>query len=372
MRLSRWLRLCGPNLVLLVLTTAPWLAAGAKDVTVGSPDERVHAFYYSWYGNPKSDGTWSNWNHPIVLREGSGGQYTPPDNIGANFYPARGPYSSNNHRDVATHMIQLRKAGVGTIAVTWWGIGSYTDKSLEVVMNKAAKHGIKVCFHLEPFPGRSAATTREAVVHLLDKYGSHPALYRNPEKGNLPMFYVYDSYLVPAEEWGTILAPDGSETLRGTPYDAVFIGLWVKENEGAYMEEGHFDGFYTYFATEGFTYGSTPANWPCLAKWASDHDKIFIPSVGPGYDDTRIRPWNTANQRDRENGAYYDRMWQAALEVDPSIVSITSFNEWHEGTQIEPATPMQIKGYKYLDYGDRDPDWYLERTRHWVERFESR
>ena len=29
------------------------------------------------------------------------------------------------------------------------------------------------------------------------------------------------------------------------------------------------------------------------------------------------------------------------MEVAARIVSVTSFNEWHEGTQIEPAVPMR-------------------------------
>ncbi len=48
---------------------------------------------------------------------------------------------------------------------------------------------------------------------------------------NRPMFYVYDSYLTKSEEWATILAPDGENTLRGTKYDSIMIGLWVKRNE---------------------------------------------------------------------------------------------------------------------------------------------
>jgi len=51
------------------------------------------------------------------------------------------------------------------------------------------------------------------------------------------------------------------------------------------------------------------------------------------------------NQRYRENGAYYDRMFEAGIAVDLPDISITSFNEWHEGTQIEPATPKKIEGY---------------------------
>ena len=33
----------------------------------------------------------------------------------------------------------------------------------------------------------------------------------------------------------------------------------------------------------------------------------------------------------------YRRSWDAALAVQPWAVSITSYNEWGEGTQIEPA-----------------------------------
>ena len=33
------------------------------------------------------------------------------------------------------------------------------------------------------------------------------------------------------------------------------------------------------------------------------------------------------------------------------LVSITSFNEWHEGTQIEPAVPRQIgKGFRSVRF----------------------
>jgi glycoprotein endo-alpha-1,2-mannosidase len=32
-------------------------------------------------------------------------------------------------------------------------------------------------------------------------------------------------------------------------------------------------------------------------------------------------------------------MWEAALATGARVVSITSINEWGEGTQIEPAVP---------------------------------
>ena len=43
--------------------------------------------------------------------------------------------------------------------------------------------------------------------------------------------------------------------------------------------------------TDGFSYGSTSANWATMARFAKETNLIFVPSVGPGYDDRKIRPW---------------------------------------------------------------------------------
>ncbi|HOX39545.1 MAG TPA: glycoside hydrolase family 99 protein [Candidatus Brocadiia bacterium] len=330
---------------------------------------KVHAFYYPWYGNPKTDGAWAHWNHNVILHEGGGKAYNPPDDIGANFYPQIGCYSSMSRADLDVQMRQMRDAGIGVIALSWWGADRQEDKTVPLTLDVADKYGLKVCFHIEPYGGRNAVSFKETIKYLVDKYGCHNAFYRDKERGNRPLFYLYDSYLVPAEEWATVLSPDASNTIRGTQYDAVVIALWVKSGDGGFVLKGCFDGFYTYFATDGFTYGSTYANWQSMSRWAKEHGKIFIPSVGPGYDDTRIRPWNAVNRRDREGGAYYDRMFQAALDAKPDFVSVTSFNEWHEGTQIEPAVPKTITDYKYVDYSPREPDYYLKRTRHWADRF---
>jgi competence/damage-inducible protein CinA-like protein len=333
------------------------------------PYDKIHAFYYPWYGNPQTDGSYQHWNHQQSVKRGAAKNYPGANDIGADYYPKLGCYSSNSDKDLNAHMRMLRRARVGVISTSWWGKNSYTDNAVPQLLDAAARHDIKVCFHIEPFPGRNAQTTRDAIVYIIDKYGSHSALYRYGKDKPRPMFYVYDSYLTPAKQWNTILSPDGPQTIRNTKYDSVVIGLWVKENEQAFMTEGNFDGYYTYFATNGFTYGSTIRNWPKLAEWAQQNDKLFIPSVGPGYIDLRIRPWNNANTRDRQNGAYYDREFAAAIALRPSIISITSFNEWHEGTQIEPAIHKEIPDFKYLDYTPHDPEYYLDRTRYWVDRY---
>jgi glycoprotein endo-alpha-1,2-mannosidase len=45
------------------------------------------------------------------------------------------------------------------------------------------------------------------------------------------------------------------------------------------------------------------------------------------------------------------------------------FNEWHEGTQIEPAVPKTIGNYTYASYDPDDPEFYIRRTKEWSEAF---
>ena len=135
------------------------------------------------------------------------------------------------------------------------------------------------------------------------------------------------------------------------------------------MRECGFDGAYSYFASAGFTEGSTPEGWPRVQAQMAGNQRLFYASAGPGYNDTLIRPWNAQATRARDSGAYYDRMWQAALDSGVDAVTITSYNEWGEGTQIEPARPhVTINGTAYADYSPVEGTFYMERTREWVAR----
>lgn len=336
---------------------------------IPSINENIFGFYYNWYGNTEYDGKEIHWAHQVIPqnKNESATEFIPgKENLSSNFYPELKNYSSNDPAIVAKHMKMYARAGIGVVAVTWWGDHYQGSGSLNTLFDEAHKNGLKVCFHIEPYNGRSPQSVRNNISNFLDKFGQHPAFYRIDGK---PLFFLYDSYLIPAAEWAELFKPDGVITIRNTNLDSKIIGLWVGKGEEDYFLQSGMDGFYTYFASTGFTYGSTPSNWNYLQQWASSHNLIFIPSVGPGYIDTRVRPWNDANTRDRENGKYYDRMFDAALQSNAKFIAITSFNEWHEGTQIEPAVPFDIPEFDYLDYNPLGPDFYLERTAYWANRF---
>jgi len=340
----------------------------------------VHAFYYLWYGTPEVDGAYKHWDHEVLPHWSEavrqkfphGVRFKPPEELHSPFRPSRGPYSSSSPALLRAHFTELAaEAGVGVVALSWWGPawregsadtqGVQTDAVLPLALDAAAAAGIKVAFHLEPYPGRTADSVREDLVDLLGRLGEHPALLR--DGAGRPVFYVYDSYHIPPAEWARLLLPGGPQSLRGGPADGLFLGLWLNRNDGdANLLPGGFDGFYTYFASEAVSYGANPKHWPQLRRWAQKHGKLFVASVGPGYDDSKIRPWNAGAARDREGGARYGAWWGAALDSDAHAVSITSFNEWGEGTQIEPSDDYRDRA------GQQDSRLYLRLTKEWGAR----
>jgi len=74
---------------------------------------------------------------------------------------------------------------------------------------------------------------------------------------------------------------------------------------------------------------------------AHSRNKTFVATVMPGYNDTN-KPESVV---DRQNGIYYTLFWSIAKACFPDGYAITSFNEWHEGTEIEPSREY---GHQYI------------------------
>lgn len=357
-----------------------------------APSMCVHAFYYMWYGNPERDGKYFHWNHRYlpywnnkISKRYPQGRHQPPDDIGASYYPELGCYSSADPRVIEAHMYQLRKAGVGVVSVSWYPAGMSDDEGFPpdplilLLLDIAQVYSVKITFHIEPYKGRTPRTVKNDLRYIVEKYSKYPAFYKlnrtnspGSKKKSLPLVYLYDSYLNTAQEWANVLQPGRPESIRGTDVDSIVLALLVEQSHLKSIVDGGFDGFYTYFASNGFSYGSTTRHWGKLTAFARKNDLIFVPSVGPGYDDIRVRPWNERNRKSRLGGAYYKEVLQAAVGTGAGLVSLTSFNEWHEGTQIEASIPKRTSLFTYSDFTPHQPDFYLQLTREFTQHMQCK
>ena len=373
-----------------------------------------------WYGTPAMDGKWMHWDHATLphwtdamnRRFRPNIKFTPPDAPHSPFYPARGLYSSRDESVLRSQLKSLAAAGVDSIMLSWWGQkdkslqrdsqGVSTDELVPGVLDAAAEAGVGVTWHLEPYGGRSPASVLDDIKYLHSQYGAHPALFRQPHRGaQLPVIFLYDvsaEHTAGHEEKETRRAwRDVATSIRGTAYDAVLLSLYVDGRDESFVAETGVDGSYTYFAADGFTEGSRAAGWAAIARRMATLGKLFLPSVGPGYNDTLIRPWNAPQTRPRRSGGYYDQQWGAAvaaLEEGLSVeadadgkgdprhdvapgggITITSYNEWGEGTQIEEAAAhtSEASGAVYADYeGEGGAGVYMAKTEEGTERVRAR
>ena len=316
--------------LLLGLLVALCLPASAQ------AEVRVSAFYYPWYATSYHDGGYQHWSQR---------DHTPPNNIASSYYPARGLYSSSDPLVVSAQMDEIKGAGIDEIAVSWWGRGSEEDSRLPGVASAARADGIAVAAHLEPYPGRTVAST-VADVQYLHALG-------------ITTFYVYRAFDMPVAEWASAMS-------------ALHLGgnlLFAQTGLVGQAAAAGFDGVYTY---DIVTYDGDMFRRYCTEAHA--RHLLCAPSVGPGYDARRGS--GDPTMKPRRNGATYDAMWRAAIAAGADRVTITSYNEWHEGTQIEPAAnaPARRGAYRYLSYegawgihGVGAPNAYLARTRYWVD-----
>jgi hypothetical protein len=305
---------------LLGLVLLPGLGGGK--VARADGERLVLAFYYAWYDQK----TWTSGKVPDV---------------------PLAPYASANREAMARQIDQAKGAGIDAFVLNWWGKGNQTEKNLKALLDVAAQKGFRVAVVFDinsPFMGGTGSYA-DNLSHLHTVHASHPAYLRY---GGRPVIFFYNVSRLPVATW---------KNLRDQ-VDPGRNAIWIAEGTDL-KYQAVFDGHHLYSIT--WPNRISPAN--TLSKWGDqvrrynrEHStsKLWIATVMPGYDDRKARP-GSGFARSRDGGDYYRQCWQAAIDSKPHWVIINSFNEWPEGTYIEPS---QAYGNLYLDL-----------TRDWAARF---
>jgi glycoprotein endo-alpha-1,2-mannosidase len=315
--------LCRLRLPLVALA----LLLGLPAIAQAGP-ARSAIFFYPWYSNMRHDGAYAHWTQ---------GGHNPPFDVASQYYPLRGAYSSGDPSVLRAQMHDIAVAGVDEVVSSWWGQGSPEDRRLPAVIRAAKRDHLRVAVQLEPYPERTVDSIAADIAYL--------------RKLGIRDVYVYRSTDFAAEDWWPVTRqPNG-------------MRLFAQTGRVGFAARAGFAGFYTYdiLVYDGAKFGR-------MCDQARALGILCAPSVGPGYEaaaatgDTRVKP--------RLDGGTYDSMWRAANDAGADIVTITSYNEWSEGTQIEPAG----RGGRYESYdgayglhGRAAARAYVTRTRYWTK-----
>jgi glycoprotein endo-alpha-1,2-mannosidase len=311
------------------------------------PSRQVMAFYYPWYGTPQGPGGLGKSVH-------WGGIDTAKKDIEASRnYPTLGAYDSHDPKVVEQHCTWARAASIDTFIISWWGHGTYEDKAMPLILDTCAKHNMTVCVYYEAVPDpRSPQSAADDIVKILEHYAGHPAYLKT---GGKPVVFVYGRAVSDIGLYGWYQA----KQLINQKYKggAALIG-----DQMSYAAANVFDVIHTY-NTCGQLADKTSKQIQTWTKqqygdWvymAQNLNSISTLTIIPGYDDTKIRTPGLDTKR--LDGQLYQAQWDAVLSCGPDWVIITSFNEWHEGSEIEPSE----------QYGDR----YLKLTEQNVKKFKT-
>src|SRR5579875_705664 len=298
-----------------------------------NPNHPVLAFYYMWY----TPSTWSlstMSDLPTIQ------------------------YNSSDPTTIARQVNWAANAGITGFISSWWGPGSATDNNFVQLLSYSATLQQQTGHHFASsiyFESDSPQMSSEASIvtdlkYLIAHYTSSPYFFHWNGK---PVIFIWDPL-----GGGRTLAEWASIRSQVDPNDSM---IWSAEGVSMSLLSV-FDGIHLFSA--GY-WGIQNTDMTAVAQGfrneintynsANHTQKIWAAGVLPGYNDTRVPGRTGTYIVPRNNGATYTESWQAAIASSPSWITITSFNEWFEGSMIEPS----------VTYGNLYLNLTAQFTRQW-------
>ncbi|MEQ8846712.1 DUF5010 domain-containing protein [Botrimarina sp.] len=340
-------------------------SAGQAATTVG-------AYYYPWWDT-------HDWNDTLRAR------MLPEDHR-----PLAGYTDSSDSGLIAEHINQSHRGNISMWSHSWWGPGSIEDRTLRDYILPHPRAGeLKHSILYEPV-GRLGnnsspdfSNLKPDLEYLAEHVFSDPNYYRIDGR---PVLFIWISrvYFETAEGMQA-LADARQSIVEKHGYDPYVVGDEVTPNFNA-SRAAQYDAVTRYgvYGLAGLNRDGVDPSDIGLAgdafAAAAATGATVIPGVVPGYNDKAVRAGNAPAQRYYDNqtiddagSVFRDLLRGAAVPntdaASNNLLMVTSFNEWHEDTQIEAtviAPPSTLDdspsgadlttglayegyGYKYLD-----------------------
>jgi len=339
---------------------------------------RAGAYYYPWHYNDFHGGQY--------LRE----HLVPPQ------LPELGEYNDRTEAVINQHLDWSRFAGIDFWVASWWGPQSREDVTLlNHILSNPNLNDIKIAVFYET-TGRT--NNFEAynnlgsdITYIAENYFNHPNYLK---VNNKPVLFIYLTRVLSdrgtlqssltairnaASAAGYQIFIVGDQIFGSPPSSAGDIALLdAITNYDVYGSMGA-NGYATQASVN--SYYSKQADWKALAQGVNVG---FIPGTAPGFNDKGVRAGHNPLSRKLTAGQEFGSLFRAMVveakkHIDGTLgnmLMVTSWNEWHEDTQIEPIHLMAptstddspsgsdyTTGLFYEGYGER----YLQILREEID-----
>ncbi|MGC1404394.1 MAG: glycoside hydrolase family 99-like domain-containing protein [Thermodesulfobacteriota bacterium] len=320
-------------------------------------------------------------------------------------WPALGQYDASDLKAVEKHIAWSSQYGVHFWAVSWWPDHPELDRKLhEKILRAKNIDDIKFCIFYET-AGLGLADDRITFTpdkikkmvsdfkYLAQNYFSHPSYLKI--KGR-PVVIIYLTRTFSGDY------PQAINNLRASlkkmGFNPYLIGdeiFWYVIRSAPLSPSTHpnmnriklFDAItaynmYDWAKPKQMGYGSQSTFLFDVHTLYQEYQSAigkeinFIPAIIPGYNDRGVRLSENHpviprqfREGDEEGSFFSQALKQTVVPfIDPnlSLALITSFNEWNEGTQIEPTVESAVtrkdrspsktdytQGYAYRGYGEK-------------------
>ncbi|MEO0587933.1 MAG: alpha/beta hydrolase fold domain-containing protein [Planctomycetota bacterium] len=333
-------------LVALAFAIAPFAATPAA----ADDEPKVLLMHYMpWYQTPqvrdKWCGHWAGWqkqHDPAKLDENG-----LPD-IWSHYHPLIGTYDSTEADVIECQLLQMKLAGVDGVIADWYGLTDTYDypavhEATEVLFEQAGRLGMQfaACFEdrtVESNVKLGKLDAEDVARHLADTVewmqdhwftaDHHVKVDGRPLLLNFGPIYVKE-----AAPWQYAMA-------HAEPRPKFFALHHLFERAGA---DGGFAWVHSKAWRDAENRDEVIANLHREYNYRTDDPDKFIVSALPGFKDVYDNPHPVLEHRD---GATLQESLDAAYAGDWPIVQLATWNDYGEGTIIEPTHEF---GYRFLE-----------------------
>lgn len=315
-------------------------------------NKMVWTLYVGNYEDNRTDQPYSGW---IAKSPRKASENDPPFKLPIRTFPKLGIYSSSDESVIDSHMLLMRNSLIDSVIFIWDGHHNNSqkeEKTLDLLFKYAGIYGMRVGIQLRTTSETTNQTIYDSIKYYIDKYGQSQTMLKIFSR---PVVILYEPYKI-SNIYKLI------SNLRNSAYDCYFVSTIENIYQVGIQNEEGFNSVFTYSVNGAYSTGK-PENWKSLSKACRERGITLMLAVGPGYDDQLSNDWHHSYNIHRKNGSHYQEMWQKATEIDPDVIIINSFNNFLEGTNIEPAVPRKDYEFNQKYWVDAyDPGYYVRRT----------